>query len=250
MGWGDDIMARADAWHQYLRTGHSQQILLDGRPQPLSELWQNTWWIDQQQGQPLAHRSQGQRPYVSDRRWRIKTAPLTWTPEEQAQVNARRQINYWLICPDVKVNQHYKMKDWGWRNWQQLVLLLPRDVRLLRPRPPWATGLLEGTETIQAQSVRDLWQWVTAADLVITTEGLVHHLRAQTAQPCVTLFGSATSPDPSENHQGTGYPEQLSIQAQTHTQCYPTEACPDCEEAWQEITPELVCAQILRYTDA
>lgn len=250
MGWGDDIMARADAWHQYLDTGRPQQILLDGRPQQWSELWDHSWWIDQQGGQPLNHRQQGQRPYVSDRRWRIKTAPLTWSQQEQARVESRRQIGYWLICPDVKVNQHYKVKDWGWRNWQQLVNELAATKKLLRPRPPWQDRDLAGTETVKAESLRDLWIWVTAAELVITTEGLVHHLRAQTQQPCVTLFGSATSPDPCPDHQGTGYPEQLSIQAQGHRQCYPQTHCDLCEQAWGEITPDRVLAKILRYHHA
>ena len=251
MGWGDDVIARANAYHQWLNSGLAQRIYIDGRPQAQSLLWQSTPWIDQHQGQRLDQRTNGLRPYAESATMTMRTAPWLLSDQEQELYLKLRLRRYWILVTDVKQNQHIKNKQWPWMSWCELATLIHRDrpdqtvmrIEYTEPRQlPWA-------QNIRIESLRTFLVWLRAAELVITTEGFAHHVRGQEHLACVTIYASATSPRPSrlKNHAGTGYPDQLNIESQEHQQCYPREHCEQCAEAMQTVTAESVWQQTQRY---
>lgn len=249
MGLGDDVLARADAYQQWLRTGRRQKILLDGRAQTVSEVWQHTPWIDQQGGDALAHRIQGQRPYVRDINYECQRAPPTWSQEEQQQLAGHKQQPYVLVATDVKQPQHYQHKDWGLDRWQQLILSMRDALPSLEiVRPTLSEKDLEHCDNRRV-TVRELMILITGAELVITTEGFAHHWRAQTEQPCVVISGRATAKNRqlSPRHSGTGYNEQLWIGEQPAYYCT-DHGCEEHRDCWQGCEPDEVWREIRRYS--
>jgi hypothetical protein len=254
MGWGDDCIARAEAYHQWLCTGETQKIYLDGRPQTPSVLWLCSPWIDQQKGRRLDQRIDGRRCYAEDPSVTMRSVPWLLTEEERDLYQKLRERQLWILVTDVKQNQHYKHKQWPWAHWERLSDLIHHDrpdQRLMRieytdPRQlPWA-------ENIRIESLRTLLVWLLAAELVITTEGFAHHVRGQDARPCVVIAGSATGARPSmtKSHAGTGYPNQLWIQHPRHRDCYSTDYCEQCDQAQQDLGADLVWEQVKRYADS
>ena len=83
------------------------------------------------------------------------------------------------------------------------------------------------------------------AQLVVTTEGGVHHIAGNLGVPCVVLYGSHQSP------QRTGYEGQINITRKTHCNpdglgCgVPKGPCKYCEQAMDSIEPAEV-VQLVR----
>ena len=253
MGIGDDVIWLGEAWHRYQTTGLKSRPTRDGRPHTFKLAWANCDYVDMHEGVPLEERTNGVRPYAASIDYVCRPARFVLSEEEQRQADLfHNNEPYWLICPDVKQRLHYKNKDWGWRNWVDLVGIIrqhrPRQ-RLVRLHSPTSVIQIAYVENIPCESVRDMISLSRQASLIITTEGAWHHIAAAHRIPAVVLYGHCTSPYPSEKHQhsGTGYPGQCNITSDTGP-CYDTKGtCTICPEVWRQMKPKLVYERIEEY---
>jgi ADP-heptose:LPS heptosyltransferase len=253
MGIGDDVIWLGEAWHRYQTTGQKSRPTRDGVAHTFKEAWANCDYVDMHEGVPLEERTNGVRPYAASIDYVCKPARFVLSEEEQRQADLfHRNEDYWLICPDVKQRLHYKNKDWGWRNWVDLVGLIGQDrpqQRLVRLHPPTSVIQIAYVENITTRSVRDMITLSSRASLIITTEGAWHHIAAAHGIPAVVLYGHCTSPHPSpkHTHSGTGYLGQCNIVDATGP-CYDTKGtCTICPEVWRQIKPKLVYERIKEY---
>ena len=138
MGIGDDLMWRAEAYHEYKRTGKKQRPYRKKQQTYGSEIkavWQNTPWLDFKKGEAFeTHPNNNRRWYSSGSPYRPKVAPIDFTDMEEMffKLNLKKYGDYVLINPDAKRSIFADNKKYF--RWQEVVDLL-QDYTLLRAKP-------------------------------------------------------------------------------------------------------------------
>jgi len=250
MGIGDDMMWRAEAYHEYKRTGKKQRPyrkqkgIAQGFAKPV---WHNTPWLDFNYGEPFeTHPNNNKRWYHNKTPYKPKTAPIQFKDSEEMwfKLNYKKLQPYILINPDAKDSIFADNKKYF--RWQAVIDGL-QDYTLIRalPSPTFvknAKGQTDypGLKNVRCLSIRETMIMIKYAHLVVTTEGGVHHIAGNLDVPCVVLYGSHQSP------QRTGYEGQINITRKTP--CNPDGLgcevqkgpCKHCEQAMNSIEPKEV----------
>jgi len=132
-------------------------------------------------------------PFSTKRReqpWRFKR----YTPLSPALNIANRGGGYLIVEPNLKPSNTMPGKDWGWANWQALV------IARRWPAWPWVqigppgTRLLEGVAYRQTNSFDEAMGALAGAVAAVLPEGGLHHAAAALGIPSVVIFGGATTP--------------------------------------------------------
>ena len=255
MGIGDDMMWRAEAYHEYKRTGKKQRPYRKESNQYgsfLKDVWKNTPWLDFDNGVGFeTHPKNNKRWYHNKTPYTPKIAPYDFTDMEEMfyKLNVQKYGDYVLINPDAKKSIFADNKKYF--KWQEVIDLL-QDYTLLRAKPNDAfirntNGQVNFTNltNIPTNNVREAMIMVKYAKLVVTTEGGLHHAAGQMGVPCIVLYGSHQSP------LRTGYEGQINITRKTHCNTdglgcdVPKGACQYCEQAMESIEPGEI-AQLVR----
>ena len=262
MGFGDEIMATADARRLKQADPRAAIVIGDGE----REVWRDeteqvfagnphvsrlarigagariVWlrnyygrrpYLDYQGGEP--GRRQAFAPY------RAAVGELFFTADERAAAaavadGARRHHRPLLsIEPHVSFGPN---KDWGLANWQALVDALRGEVVFLQPS--YGKPLLSGVHGV-ASSFRGFSAVLEQCDLHLGPEGGLHHAAAAVGCPAVVLFGGRISPDT------TGYEghENLYVE-RPGSPCGMVAACAHCRACLAEIGVERVIAALRR----
>jgi len=138
----------------------------------------------------------------------------------------------------ILVNPHQKPKappnkTWPFEYFQEVVNSLKDDHEIIQLKEHHGQpSLLNATS--YALNLRQLAAYISTATLVISGEGLFHHLSAAFKTPTVVLFGGFVSPDV------TGYDYQQSIYVQDRNVLGVREATEAGRNIMLSITPELV----------
>lgn len=254
MGIGDDMMWRAEAYHEYKRTGKKQRPYRSAKDQNMTfakPVWHNTEWLDWQNGEKFeTHPNNNKRWYHNRTPYTPKIAPVEFTQSEEMwfKVNYKKLQPYILINPDAKDSIFADNKKYF--KWQPVIDGL-QDYNLVRAEPSInfiqkAKGQREypGLLNVRCLTIRETMILIKYAQLVVTTEGGVHHIAGNLGVPCVVLYGSHQSP------QRTGYAGQINITRKTP--CNPDGlgcgvlkgACEHCVAAMDSIEPAEVIEQV------
>jgi len=253
MGIGDDMMWRAEAYHQFKKTGKKQRPFnLDRQAKSVARgfakpVWHNTPWLDFNYGEPFeTHTNNNKRWYHNNTPYKPKTAPIEFKDSEEMwfMLNYKKLQPYILINPDAKQSVYANNKKYF--RWQEVIDGL-QDYKLIRalPSPKFiakAKGQTDylGLQNVRCLTIREAMILIKYAQLVVTTEGGVHHIAGNLNTPCVVLYGSHQSP------QRTGYEGQINITRKTHCNpdglgCHMSKGpCTYCEQAMDSIEPKEV----------
>jgi ADP-heptose:LPS heptosyltransferase len=253
MGIGDDMMWRAEAYHQFKKTGKKQRPFnLDRQAKSVARgfakpVWHNTPWLDFNYGEPFeTHTNNNKRWYHNNTPYKPKTAPIEFKDSEEMwfMLNYKKLQPYILINPDAKQSVFANNKKYF--RWQEVIDGL-QDYKLIRalPSPKFiakAKGQTDylGLQNVRCLTIREAMILIKYAQLVVTTEGGVHHIAGNLDVPCVVLYGSHQSP------QRTGYEGQINITRKTHCNpdglgCHISKGpCTYCEQAMDSIEPKEV----------
>mgnify|MGYP003658536633 CR=1 FL=1 len=253
MGIGDDMMWRAEAYHQFKKTGKKQRPFnLDRQAKSVARgfakpVWHNTPWLDFNYGEPFeTHTNNNKRWYHNNTPYKPKTAPIEFKDSEEMwfMLNYKKLQPYILINPDAKQSVFANNKKYF--RWQEVIDGL-QDYKLIRalPSPKFiakAKGQTDylGLQNVRCLTIREAMILIKYAQLVVTTEGGVHHIAGNLDVPCVVLYGSHQSP------QRTGYEGQINITRKTHCNpdglgCHMSKGpCTYCEQAMDSIEPKEV----------
>lgn len=250
MGKGDDLMYRAEAYHKWRVEGKKLRPYdfkkQRGVTPQLNEIFKDTEWLDDN-GQPYdTHPNNGKRWYHRGTPYQPKRAPFEFTQKELDwyEHNVRKYEPYIVINPDAKANSVYHDNK-KWYHWQSLIDQM-QEHTLLRVQPANVTQHYSNINQVITHTFRQAMLAVKNAQLVITTEGGLHHAAGQFQTPCVVIYGSHSSP------HSTGYSEQHAITSITHCNptgkgCHADWPCQYCERAMEEITAEQVLTEINQY---
>ncbi len=236
MGWGDELMAAGEARRIHEKTGRPVVILDKFNRPRWHEAWKGTPYISPAHvGGGITVRNHGGcRPYIAEKhpdRWVWKdyepySAQLYLTSEERSW--AQRGVGAIVLNASLKaaasVNKRWPIERW---------IAVAEAVKAHRLIQFPGDGLIPGVPVIETPTIRHAAAVVSAAKVVVTHEGGLHHVAAAMKRPAVVLFGGYISP------KQTGYA--------THTNlftggdpCGMRVRCAHCEAAMAAITPETV----------
>lgn len=248
MGIGDSIIATAEARHYNELYGYPV-VFSDGKAvfyEP--DIYANNPRIakDPRQGDKVVvvRNYPGCRPYIAggdSKRWywntdfQVSPGELFLTPEELERGKpAEGRI---IIEPHVKDTSYSQNKHWP--HWDRFCSLA-KDAgiynRLAQCRYDSRTPL---AHTLKTPSFRVALAMIANADLVVTTDGALHHACAALGVPCVVLWGGLVGPDI------LGYPEHRNIRAEGVESCGSKAKCSHCHAAMRAIEPETVLRAVL-----
>ena len=145
---------------------------------------------------------------------------------------------YVVVEPNVKQNWYPGTnKDWGFKNWQTLVNKM--DL-------PWvqlgdqALPRLKGVRHHKTDSIRSAMGVLSGADLLVTTDGALHHAAAAMGVPAIVLWGGFSPP------QVLGYDEHVNIWHGGEACGKFRVKCNHCRKLMDEISVEEVTEAIER----
>jgi hypothetical protein len=252
MGYGDDIMATAEARRRQeagdLRpcvyvNKHSKPIaspVFDNNPRFTGDMAKV---YDLVGVQILAQRS-GNRPYIdyansTRTKWAWRDAPpepgeIYLSAAERAAIP--KMTPFIVVEPTIKAAASPN-KDWGWDNWQRLVTDFGAN-RFLQLGPPGTRGLA-GVQHRVTDTIRDAFVVLAGAAAYVGHEGALHHAAAALGIPAVVIFGGYVSP------RQTGYEFQTNLYPDDpHSPCGMRVACPHCKRVMQSISVDQVAAAL------
>jgi ADP-heptose:LPS heptosyltransferase len=245
-------MATAEAKHFYDLYGHpcafsdGKVIYYD------ADIYKNNHKIakDPKQGDKVVvvRNYPGSRPYIAggdSKRWywntdfKVEPGEVFLTPEEL--LRGERGRGKILIEPYVKETSYSGNKLWP--HWDHFIRMSKNAGfydRLIQfsydNRPPSVARMRTG-------SFRDALAIIANVDLVVTTDGALHHACAAMNIPCITLWGGLIGPDL------LGYDTQVNIRHETDS-CGSKEQCRHCYNAMKSITAEEVFDEVMKVIGA
>lgn len=246
MGIGDWIMATADARRAHQKHG-VRVVFGDGQRWFWSEVFENNPIIAKktelhtdEQFSWVTNYPQN-RPYIAE----IVPGRFIYRPDfkvEQGEIylsdkEKRPPGDFIIVEPNVKPDMTGPNKKWPWTNWVKLLKQLDGDIVQLGP-PGEARGqvyypgsrILKGARHIPTKTFREALSWLSAAKLLITTDGALHHAAAAMNIPAVVLWGGAASPD------NLGYDKHTNIWHGAEPCGTYRGECAHCKAAMESIT--------------
>ena len=248
MGWGDEIMATAEA-RRAQRADPRKVAILDRKGQAR---WHPIWAHNPRIATPdeVAYGAEvqfivngsGCRPYLDHSRthkgqffytdYRAEPGEIYLTAAERAYGERARGavvVEPWLK-PKAPLN-----KDWGIARWRELArLLCDLDLVQLGPYP---TTLLPGARHVVTRNEREAAAAVASARACVLPEGGLHHAAAALGVRAVVIFGGYISP------ATTGYDAHVNFFTGGEA-CGRRTPCEHCRAAMDAISPEQVAAAL------
>jgi len=157
---------------------------------------------------------------------------IFFSEEEEYERDLLKKRRFILVNPHQKPKAPPN-KTWPFEYFQEVVNSLRDDHEIIQLKEHHGqSSLLNATS--YAPTLRQLAVYISSAVLVVSGEGLFHHLSAAFQTPTVVLFGGFVSPDV------TGYDYQQSIYVQDKNVLGVREATEAGRNIMLSITPELV----------
>lgn len=243
MGYGDELMATAQARERQLRDPHGRKVRVVGRDRQAR-------WSEVFEGNPRIARpgvtgdtthvvnGPNARPYIAEKtpeRWTWK--PWACEPGElyfsrfETEFAARHAPGI-VIEPTLKAKASPN-KAWGVERWDAFVALArARGHDLVQLGPPGIVPL-EGVRHIQTPGFRRAAAVLARARAFVGHEGGLHHAAAAVGVPAVVIFGGYISP------AQTGYAGHRNLFV-GDAPCGNRKPCAHCAAAMAAITPDRV----------
>lgn len=230
MGWGDDIITTGMVKRAYAKVQKPLVVGDDGWPQ-WSAVFENNPKIAKKAypGCFWVRTGKGNRPYIDYEKSTDKRTVYKRWEKEPGEVflseteKAKYAVEGVYIEPNVK-GSYGGNKDWGFERWQQVVDALPEI--------PWIQGAgraLRGVRQIETLTFRDALSVLYHCDLIVGTDGGMHHAAAAMSKPAVVVWGGLVGPDI------LGYDFHTNLHSGTHS-CGSHESCKHCRDALNRIS--------------
>lgn len=270
MGFGDEIMAAAEAMKLQARDEQKRKVvILDRHRRPR---WHDLW----RGVKAVAHPNEvsrnldpafqwmqngpGCRPYVDyvrmarefalifpgqkfttkvkDKRlpWRYTTWRATRADLPAIKLAPKRRLGTVLVEPHIKSGASPN-KTWPWGFWVRLVADNP-DIDWIQVGPTGTTQL-PGVRFIQTENFLAGCHILSSCGAAVLPEGGLHHAAAAIRMPAVVIFGGMTSP------ANTGYSMHINLTAGgDQSPCGQRVPCQHCDAAMRSITPTTVIKEL------
>jgi ADP-heptose:LPS heptosyltransferase len=252
MGYGDDIMATAEAREARRRHPGRKILIGDGRREFFSPIYKNNPNIDRLRGVSKTddvhwvRNHPGHRPYYDPERStaeRLVFTDFAATPGDLCFSRFENWLASWrsgarrdfiVMEPLIKGSFSSGNKDWGFPKWQAVARELARKHRIVQFGPRGAQTL-DGAARIPTSSYRGAAAILARSRLFIGTEGGLHHAAAALGIPAVVIFGGRVSP------KNLGYPSHVNLYVDMpESPCGRNTPCAHCAACMEAITVDQV----------
>jgi hypothetical protein len=260
MGWGDEIMLTADV--RRLQLKDPRKVAVRGK---MGEArWHEIWANNPRMAVPMEvrlgrtpvqwlHNCGGHRPYLDYARFpnrdtyafredfRAEPGEIYLTPAERAWAAGQGLQGAIIIEPTIKPGAPVN-KAWIESRWGELARILEPIAPLVQLGSESA-ATLRGCRRVVTRNTREAAAAVSAASLVITVEGGLHHCAAAFGIRAVVLFGGYISP------ATTGYDMHVNLFTGGKA-CGSRKPCQHCREAMAAITVDQVAEHAIAQLEA
>jgi ADP-heptose:LPS heptosyltransferase len=252
MGWGDELMASAQAKALNLKTGKKVAICYWDMRARWHEAWANNPRIYQHGERvpadpktPRVVNAPGTRPYIerkTETRWfwkDHKCEPGEIYFNDQELQRAKMLVDgqqFVLIEPNLK-ERASPNKNWGWQRWSALVGIMRSAGLRVFQVGPIGTSVVEGAELLITPSFRAGCAVLALAKAAVLHEGGLHHAAAAVGVPAVVIYGGFISPDQ------TGYAMHRNLFT-AREPCGFRTPCSHCNTAMAKIEPAAVMQEL------
>jgi ADP-heptose:LPS heptosyltransferase len=197
MGYGDDIMATAQARALFMETG-KKAVFGAGPDRYWSPLFQGHPYIAQP-GEPgkTIDNYPGRRPYVrreTKRRMAFEKRFRADPGHLEIELQPCLSEPYVVVEPHVKGKYSADNKDWGWEKWQALVNLLSKKIAIVQFEYGHAKHL-DNVHVVATPSIIDALAALKGADRFYGTDGALHHGAAAFGKPATVVWGGYSPPE-------------------------------------------------------
>jgi len=261
MGFGDEIMATAEAKALKLKYPNAKIVIGDGKKEYWSPIFNNNPNINR-----LSDASDtseivwlknhiGSRPYIdyskSDMDIQMHYKKYSVSPGELYFDAADLEIAHAFINeldtgnkpiafiePNVEFGQP---KDWGFEKWQSLVDCLKDKIFFIQPVYKNAF-VLKDTTTFHSKNFLQGCALLSKADIFIGPEGGLHHAAGAIGIKGVVIFGGRIHPDM------MGYDIHSNIYVDLpESPCGMIQNCNHCKESMERISVDNVISEVERF---
>ncbi len=225
------------------------------RPDRLNEslMFENIEWINSGEDETQFLQSYiGKRDYISYGKGkrgqqvlvethRANPGVLVFTEYEVALAASLMSCKHAVVVePHVKGTFSGENKRWPWDYWVEVVReLQDHEKRVIQISAPETKTLPDVDFRISESEVRVALACLTWAEMLITTDGLLHHAAAAMGVPAVVIWGSRTDP------RILGYPDHVNLSTGP-PYCGMLKECKHCQKAMRAITPASVLYEALK----
>ena len=260
MGLGDDIMSTAYVEKLLVNFSKARFVMGDGANQMMH--WSEVFENNPHMLQPHEEYSgelifipdyPGRRAYVDyensgNGRFTFKSdfaAPvgkIYFSEKELWQMeNLKREIgeNFIVIEPNVKAEVSSNNKDWGFKNWQDLIGRNRGKVNWLQIGEPGKGRILNHVWKRPTAKFRAALMVLSVSKGFVGTDSALHHAAATLGKPAVVVWGGYSSP------MQLGYDGHFNVvpanwQDTSKIGCGTLAPCEHCREAMASITVDVV----------
>ena len=238
MGYGDEIMATAQAREVHRATGYKTFF------GEWTKIWLNNPYIAKNHSKAVQVRNMtGDRPYVLNQtpdtvifnpNFRAVPGELYFTEDEQkaAKAACKGLHDFIILEPNTKDTFSKGNKKWSWGRWQQLADRLREDYTVAQF--DYGERMLDGVKQIKAKTFRTGCACLELCDLFIGSEGGLHHACAALGTKAVVLWSGYSHP------LQLGYADHFNLRADNSPPCGKKVACNHCKDMMERITVEQV----------
>lgn len=238
MGVGDEIMALGRAEKIFQETGKPVAICNELNQPRDHGAWTGNSAVDKNSSQKIIDGA-GCRPYIKHWKHRQAVFNLDYRPragkimlnDEEKSFN-KLNGDYCVVSPHVKKTASVN-KNWGAHNFEQVIKNLPMPVYQLLENN--GQHIIDGAIPLYTLNFRLAASIISGAKFVLCNEGGAHHMAASMNIPAVVIFGSFTPPEVT----GYNFHENISVETE-EGYCGKYDACPHCQSAMKQITPDIV----------
>lgn len=252
MGYGDEIMAAAEARQLYNKNSIPVAIVDKRSTIRWHPIWENNPIIVNPRNVPDNYQKlrnhSGHRPYYNYSKctkekwvytdWKTPYGEIYLSKEEEAlaRIYKKKLGDFIVVEPHVKSNASPN-KCWGFDRTQRLVSTFnfTNWVQL----GPKGTKSLGGVTRIITNSFRNACAVLSVANAYVGPEGGLHHAAAAFRKPGVVIFGGMTHP------KNTGYDCHSNL-VSDDAPCGMRLPCEHCKVAMKKIMPTEVGKQLRR----
>ena len=253
MGYGDDIMATAEARELKVKNPRAKILVGDGIKEYVSPIFEGNPSIsrlkDIQPGDQVIWLKNyyGCRPYIDYTRsnfnqrvffkdYNARPGDLYIPDAIQSEVDFLLKTEFKknllvMIEPNVAMRPN---KDWDLNNWQAVVNSLHDNIDYVQPAYPGAS-LLQGARPIPTKTFLHGCALLKRSDFFLGSEGGLHHASAALGVRAIVLFGGRIHPNI------TGYSNHINIYIEApDSPCGMFAPCEHCRRCLEKIRPEQI----------
>jgi ADP-heptose:LPS heptosyltransferase len=243
LGWGDWLMATAEVKRAYEKTGKPVCVgdgskaewndVFINNPKIAKEPYLGVSWVRSFKGYRRYIKAVTEEKLIYDQDFKAEPGEIFLTDEEKNRYEDLKP--FILIEPNTKSFPISKNKRWPIQKWQQVVDELKDEFKFIQP----LTGKykIQGIPNVGTRDFRDGVALMNQSDLLVTTDGGLHHAAAALGKKAVVIWGGLTSP------KNLGYDFHINLHAGSQP-CGSKVPCAHCLFELEKITPEMVVKAI------